>query len=137
MSDDPAPIPVPLEYRGPVERLDLPPPWKLLSFRIAIVCWLLPLVAGVSTFLIWLIHRSEVLFGAGYIVILAGTGLAIIGGISSLVLLASRWATSRRRFHDAVMPAICLMLLIGSNFVVASVLIMEVINRLPPMHHGP
>jgi hypothetical protein len=77
------------------------------------------------------------LFGVGWGIIIFGTILALIGAISALVLLSTRWASSRKRFRDAVMPAIILLFLLASNFVVAFVMMLAVFDRSPKFHHGP
>jgi hypothetical protein len=129
--------PVPLEYRTPADRVDLPLAWTQLSCRVGLVCWLCPLLLGVATFSTWLIFRWDALFGVGWGIIIFGTILALIGAISALVLLSTRWASSRKRFRDAVMPAIILLFLLASNFVVAFVMMLAVFDRSPKFHHGP
>jgi hypothetical protein len=136
MSNQPPSSPLPLEYLGAVQPVDLPPARQNLSFKIAIGCWLVPLLLGTSVFILWLVFRWHWLFAAGWGVIVVGTVSAGAGGICALILLCSRWSVSREPSREAVAPAVCLIFLLASNFVVAIILMMAVI-RLANFHHGP
>jgi hypothetical protein len=136
MLDQPKISPPPLEYLGPVQPVALPPARDERTFKLAIVCWLLPLSFGIVTFLLWIFFRWDFLEMVGEWEIGVGTLLAILGGISALVLISSRWSRSGRQFREAVLPGLLLLFLLASNFVVALLLIITVVSEMD-FHKGP
>jgi hypothetical protein len=124
MSD---PLPAPLDYAGTSTRPTLPPPWRTNSLRLLLFCWSLPLIFGLVVFLLELPYGRQApmpLVQAGALNIVIGTGLAGIGGIAVLVFIADRWQRAAGdRWQLVLRPALQACLLLGSNFVVAFVMV--------------
>ena len=70
----------------------------------------------------------------GYSVILIGTAMAAVGGISTIVQFCFRWTASNRRIREITIT-VGLLALIGSNFVIALFLVMMV-AKIANFHHG-
>jgi hypothetical protein len=62
------------------------------SYRIALLCGILPLVAGVGIYLVWLVAKWESLMVAGLFTIIAGMVCTIVAAIS----LGLFWRNVRR-----------------------------------------
>jgi hypothetical protein len=135
-----------LQYKTPSTPTQLPPAWRSSWFRIAVLCWLVPLVAGLVIFF-WFQairppgysifqkvhpvppipaavgHQLVVLGDCGLVTLLVGTTLAVYGCISLIVFAMLRWGSAVDRWRQVVRPALAGVGLLLSNFAVAAVLI--------------
>jgi hypothetical protein len=118
MSEPGLPI---LEYRGPATREPLPQARKALSYRIGLFCWYVPLLVGILVFILFEATRSDFLLICGLFASLGGAAMAGVGAICVLVCVATRWRRANDKWKEAVSPALRLIALLGSNFVVAAV----------------
>ena len=91
-----------------------------LALRTAVVCGALPLIVGVTIFVLWLVTRWDWLMTAGFITICGGIAIVLIGALA----LARFWwlavrmpDLSHRRPWRSI--AVCGILLL-SNFPVAA-----------------
>lgn len=97
----------------------------LRTYRIPLLCWLLPLLTGVGIFVAWLVTRSVWLEAAGFYTILAGCLFSLAG-----ILTLPR----RQAQFDPVAPrgtlrqSIFCLILLASNFIVAGVIVISVAN---------
>jgi hypothetical protein len=135
-----------LQYTSPGTSGGLAPAWRSYWFRIAIVCWIVPLTAGLIVF-----GWSEVirpphsslhqfyghgvtnttavgrqivrLIDYGLLDLLLGATLAMYGCISLIVFVLLRWGSAVNRWRQVVRPAFLAAALLLSNFVVAMVLV--------------
>ncbi len=98
-----------------------------LAYRIALACGALPLLVGVSIFVLWTATRSTWLMAAGLYTVYAGMAVVLVGGIAlaRYYRTASRAAgVSPRRLRLSTCAAGLLLL---SNFPVAGGIIAAVI----------
>ena len=89
------------------------------AFRIALICGVLPLLVGVSLFLVWLITRWDWLMMAGIITLYAGVAVFFIGAIALVRFCWLAFRTPdlpRRRLWLSTLGCAALLLL---NFPVA------------------
>lgn len=105
-----------LDYRGPPDRQPLPPARRELTYRIGLLCWRIPLILGFLVFLIYLAARTDSLLICGFIVIVLGAGLTLVGGICALLFVISRWGRTDQKWKDAIAPALVLMVLLDRTF---------------------
>jgi hypothetical protein len=114
----------------------LPPVRRSPLVWFALGCWFLPLVAGVSIATAAARLRPyrsptsdytpnaadlrfEQLENWGLGIIIVGTVLFLAGAISVLTFVIRRWGSSARRWREISLPALVLVGLLLSNFVVA------------------
>lgn len=89
------------------------------AFRNALLCWAIPLAAGVCIFAAWLPTRSEVLAGLGAGLLVGGTALFCIGLVELGISIEQRRRdASLSRRGRLASSALCAGLLL-SNFPVA------------------
>ena len=83
------------------------------SFYVARICGGLPLAAGVSVFLLWLLTGSEIFVLLGIAVLFLGLILFAIGGIA---LARASWVMARKPNYETVR---------GSVFAIAALLVVN------------
>jgi len=92
--------------------------------KVAVVCGVVPLVAGIGIFVAWLITRATWLEGAGVLTMVAGVGLVAAGTVFLAIYVVAAWRRrelSRRRIF---VRAAGVLALYGANFVAADGAIM-------------
>lgn len=89
------------------------------AYRIALLCWALPLIAGIAVFTGWYFEGVERWMGVGAVILFAGTALFILGVIALILSIRKDVAarsTSPRRLRFTSLACAGLLL---SNFPVA------------------
>lgn len=98
------------------------------AYRVALVCGLLPILVGVSIFLLWLVMRWEWLIAAGIFTLYGGVALFFIG---SVALACFCWFAfrssdvSRKRLLFSTLGCAALLL---SNFPIAARIVVAVVD---------
>jgi amino acid transporter len=97
------------------------------SYRVALVCGALPLVAGTSIFALWLATRWEWLMAVGAFALFLGLALFAVGALAlaRYCWLALRMPEPPPRFWTATAVAAALLL---SNFPVAGLILRKVFD---------
>ena len=93
------------------------------AYRVALFCGAIPLIVGVSIFLLWLVTRWDWLMLAGVFTIYGGIGLFLIGSVALANYFRLGWRTPellRRSLWRSTLGCAGLLL---SNFVVAAAII--------------
>lgn len=116
--------PPPLDYRRagdrqPVDPGGLPPARRSWTFRIGVAGWGVPPLAGVGVGVAYGLTGGDALMWAGAAVAAVGVLLSLVGGGIAVYLVVTRW-----RAADARRAALSPVLLLGSNYVVAVVLLL-------------
>ncbi|MFI5403179.1 MAG: hypothetical protein ACHQ1G_09595 [Planctomycetota bacterium] len=102
------------------------------AYRLALLCGALPLVVGVSVFLLWLVTRADGLMLLGFFVLCGGLAFFAVGvlALGRFCWLAFREPQLPARFWAATIA--CALLLL-SNFPVAGAIIYAVDAIAPVM----
>lgn len=112
----------PLPYAGTDTLPILTPAWRTVAMRIVLVCWAIPLAAGLFIFSAAVARRDDpdVWITAGLWDIGIGVVLSIAGGIALLAFMAQRWAPAKGiRLKLLVVPAVVGAALLASNYLIA------------------
>ncbi|MBL4883484.1 MAG: hypothetical protein JKY95_02975 [Planctomycetaceae bacterium] len=91
--------------------------------KTAVVCGAVPLICGISIFLLWLLTRWEWLMGAGLITLGVGIVLFLIGILSLFVY----WTSGDRDKRNNTMARFCAGLLL-INFPVAGLIVVAFVS---------
>jgi len=89
------------------------------AFRFAVCCWAVPLVAGLSTFLLWIVTNWDALEMVGLYVILAGTAMFVAGYIVLMLRLVETARTANIPHRRIWLSTAIVSILMFSNFPVA------------------
>jgi len=98
-----------------------------LAYRIVLICWALPLIAGVAIFVLWLLTRWEGWVLAGVVNLYVGLAGVIIGGVALVVFCWLGQPTLEPLAGRTRRRAIVGGLLLVSNFPVAAAIIAAVV----------
>jgi uncharacterized membrane protein len=106
---------------------------KLRCVRLILACWIIPLVAGVTDFLVWLFTRSDSLESFGAFILIVGTIAAAIGVIFAFYFAITDWRRGENPLVETLLPTVLLLVLVGSNFAVASA-VMDAVDWVDTHH---
>jgi Na+/serine symporter len=117
---------VPRLHYAAAERVNFLESTKDPYLRLALACWLVPLLLGITIFVVWLFRRSESLELAGLFTIALGTVLAAIGALLVLVFVFFNVQKAGRPKQATLLPAVLLLVLIALNFAAADAILKAV-----------
>ena len=92
---------------------------RFTPIRIALLCWVIPLGVGVTTFLLWLLTEAGALMAIGFVTLLAGALLAFVGSVMLVVHVVGRFEDPRPPMRRRIAQAFVVALLLLANFPIA------------------
>ena len=127
-------------YATPEAARPRPAARRTASLRLALTCWAVPLLVGVAIYAASEVVRATAPAGAqmlfqhgpatyepfrrlayaGLLTIVGGTAATLLGVTAVAVFVATRWSAAVARTRQVIVPAVTVLVLLGSNFVVAA-----------------
>ncbi len=111
-----------LDYFTPQPRPVFPSAHRDKYYRVALICWFVPLLTGVCNFALWSVLRAEVLKTSGKVIVVGG----IVAGVWTLMcgvcFVINRLSAGARPWTDAIGPGLGLLFLLFCSLVITDVL---------------